>query len=487
MNQHRNKRRLRAHLVFIYGLMVFSVISIVAILILVILGYRYNAFDGKVEQGGLVQFDSRPSGATVAVDGTNLANRTASKITLTAGSHTIMMSRDGYGSWTKKVTVKPGSVLWLNYALLFPNKPTLSTAETFATVTSALPAPNEKKLATVSDDSGAIQVTTLDVDTPTTTKVTIPADNYTAAAEGEASSFELLQWDKDSRYLLMRYTHGTSHEYLSVDTQDSSAHNLTKGLGVDIMTVTFSASDANTVYLVNAAHELRRASVREMTMTGPLASNVSTVQASEKNLVVYATLPDDSGARTVGYVSSGAVKAKTIRSYSSLSADASLLGLSGTYYGEHYTVIAHGESVDILRGDLPTSENADELTLSSAGSFTITGGAQYLGFTSELNRLVYAQNSTTVATYDLELATITQNTLPADQHRHVEWIDGYHFGTTGDHNGSYAEYDGTNGVTFATNISDLPIVLSSGNKYLYYFVPTDASGVKLMRAKMTTN
>jgi len=75
--------------------MAIAVVSIVAILLLVIQGYRYNRFDGKLEQGGLVQFDSRPSAATVTVDDSTLANRTASKVTLSSGQHTITMSREG--------------------------------------------------------------------------------------------------------------------------------------------------------------------------------------------------------------------------------------------------------------------------------------------------------------------------------------------------------------------------------------------------------
>jgi flagellar basal body-associated protein FliL len=76
-----SKRRKRVQLTFIYMLMVLSIVSIVFVLILVVQGYRYNSYDGKVEQGGLVQFDSRPSGATVSVDDITLSARTASHST----------------------------------------------------------------------------------------------------------------------------------------------------------------------------------------------------------------------------------------------------------------------------------------------------------------------------------------------------------------------------------------------------------------------
>ena len=142
-----SKRKKRTQLAFIYFLMVLSVVSIVVVLILITQGYRFNHFDGKLEQGGLVQFNSRPTGATVSVDGMALANRTASKITLSAGPHEVMISREGYTTWKKTVNVKPGSVLWLNYAQLLPVAPKVSTGATYTGVVTPLVAPNHKKLA----------------------------------------------------------------------------------------------------------------------------------------------------------------------------------------------------------------------------------------------------------------------------------------------------------------------------------------------------
>ena len=44
-----SKRKKRTQLFFIYSLMITSVVAIVAILVLILLGYRFNRFDGKVE------------------------------------------------------------------------------------------------------------------------------------------------------------------------------------------------------------------------------------------------------------------------------------------------------------------------------------------------------------------------------------------------------------------------------------------------------
>ncbi|HPQ82798.1 MAG TPA: PEGA domain-containing protein, partial [Candidatus Saccharimonas sp.] len=96
MHRKTSKRRQRAQLTFVYMVMTFAVVASVATLMMIVLGYRFNRYDGKVEQGGLVQFDSRPSGAEVTLDTVQLANKTASKITATAGAHAVTMTKPGY-------------------------------------------------------------------------------------------------------------------------------------------------------------------------------------------------------------------------------------------------------------------------------------------------------------------------------------------------------------------------------------------------------
>lgn len=482
MNQRRNKRKLRTHLVFVYSLMIIAIICTVAVLILIIQGYRYNRYEGKIEQGGLVQFDSHPSGATVSTDGINLANKTASKITLAAGQHTVMISRDGYGSWTHDLTVKPGSVTWLNYALLYPNNPEQTTAATYGNVKSVLPARDNKHMAVMTDALGVIQLTALDTTEHLTEKITIASDSYTAPVEGESAEFTLLSWDKDSKYLLVRYVHGSAVEYLSIKADDGTARNLTKSLGVDISSVVYSPNDSNIVYIQTGAHELRSASLSEQTMSGPLAANVSSFSITDRSTLLYATLPDEKGARTVSYLTNGAAKTRIIKSYQ-LDAAAALSAVNGSYYGDHFVVIGHGDDVTIYRGDLPNSEEATDLSMDTVGSMKLPGGAAKLGFTSGSDRIVYAQRDAVVMTYDLELNRSSRVTLAAPATRGVDWIDGYHIGTTAGGNAVYSDYDGTNSVSVATNVADLPIVLASGDKYMYYFTTVDGS-TSLMRAKM---
>lgn len=472
MPRKTNKRRLRIQLTFIYTIMVLAVLAIVAVLVLVLQGYRFNHYDGKLEQGGLVQFDSQPSGAVVSVDGISLSNKTASKIILSAGDHTVDMTKSGYTTWKKDVSVKPGSVLWLNYTLLFPLSPVVSTATKYTAVTSALPSPDQHVMAVIADAAApTITLTTLNTDNPATTNISIPPAAFTQPTAGTAQSFSLVEWDKDSNLLLVRHDVNGKAEYLSVDTRDTShTVNISTGLGLDITSVAYALNDSNVLYILSTSHELRRVNISGMTMTGPLASDVSNFVVTEPQVVTYETLPDANDQRIVGYVSADSSKAKVLSSYSGLNG-ATLLASSGSYYGDHYVAILHNTTLDILQGNLPSSDSNAVLSLAPVATLTIAGGGDYLGFSPGDDRFIYVAKGTHIITYDLELNTTSTTTLQAPLTHDVQWLDGYHI-LTSNVNGYYYDFDGTNGQLFAGSTLDQPAVLSSGGKYLYYFIKT---------------
>lgn len=485
MHKPKSKLRERTQLVFIYGLMILTIISILTVLVLVIQGYRYNRFDGRIEQGGLVQFNSRPSGATVSVDTVELANKTASKITLTSGEHTVKFTRDNFSSWEKTVTVKPGGVLWLNYALLFPTSPRITKAAEFEQVTSVSTSPNRNWMAVVANPmQPAVQLIRLDNATPAIAATTIPTEAYSQAVNPATHTFTVESWDKNSESVIVRHNYDDKHEYLVVDLRgNGGTYNLTARLGVDVTKIVFSRGDSNILYLLTATKELRRATMSSSSLSGPLALNVSGFSATDEQSIIYETYADTSGKRSVGYVSGGNATSKVIASYE-LANDAGLSGRIGTYYGEKFLSVAHGTGLDIMKGTLPQSDSNSTLALDTVTRITLPNAPNVLGFSPGDNRMVYAQSGETVTTYDLELGTRSAVTLPATASRAVDWIDGFHIATTANGAATYYDYDGTNMRLIATSALDLPVALSSNDKFMYYFVAKENS-VQLQQIQMT--
>lgn len=74
---------------------------------------------GKIEQSGLIQIHSMPTGATVELDGSTIFSRTNLSRSLTAGEHSLKLSRDGYDTWQKTIKMSSGMLMRLHYPRLF--------------------------------------------------------------------------------------------------------------------------------------------------------------------------------------------------------------------------------------------------------------------------------------------------------------------------------------------------------------------------------
>lgn len=485
MHRQASKRRKRAQLTFIYLLMSLAVVISVAVLILVVQGYRFNRYDGKVEQGGLVQFDSRPSGAAVMVDTVNLANKTPSKITVTAGDHTVTLSRAGYNSWQKDVTVKPGSVLWLNYARMLPTTLQPTEAVSLSAVSGALVSPDRKWLAAVeAADTPTITVVDTNASTPFARKVTIAPGIYTAPPEGVAQEFTLQSWDQDSRYVLVKHTAGDRTEYISVDTRSGdNARNVSTLLGVDALSMTYHLADSQSVVIVTTLHEVRIGDLNAKTLSAPLLTNVGQVTQSDRSTLVYTTLPDESGARQSGYLTIGSSKPRVVRT--TTDSGATFYMRFGRYYNQNYVVVVNGDQTEILAGGLPASDSDTTLSWKRIALLQTIGGVDYFGFSPGENRFVYLQKGGEVTTYDLELLNSIHTTLATTSPRAIDWLDAYHMGTSSGGAASMVDFDGTNHQTIASNqVLDHPSFISEDNRFVYYFTAKE-NGVSLMRAKLT--
>ena len=98
--------------------MTISVIAIAVVATLAAMGFFVTG-NGKIEQSGLIQIHSMPTGATVEIDGNTVFSRTNLSRSLTPGEHSLKLSRDGYDSWQKTIKMSSGMLLRLYYPRLF--------------------------------------------------------------------------------------------------------------------------------------------------------------------------------------------------------------------------------------------------------------------------------------------------------------------------------------------------------------------------------
>lgn len=90
-------------------------------------GYDYDRKTNTIIQNGLILVEAQPGGAKIFL-GDHEESEDKARITTPAGTHKITISKDGYQSWSKVVSLEGGEVKSLKYAtLLYPTAKKLSS------------------------------------------------------------------------------------------------------------------------------------------------------------------------------------------------------------------------------------------------------------------------------------------------------------------------------------------------------------------------
>jgi hypothetical protein len=487
MYRRPSKKKELIKRIITYVAMTLSVLAIVSVLILVILGYRIDSDNGRIEQGALLQFDSSPSGASVAVDGKNLGSTTSTKTTVLAGTHKLVVQKSGYQPWQKSVDVKAGTLTWLNYILLVPISHSAQSVATYSSLYASLGTPDGKEmLVQQSPSDPTFQVVNLQSDDIKSTTVTIPTTAYSeATTAGMTHTFTISQWDAGDRYVLVQHTYGDKKEWLVLDTKNVAASkNVTTSLDLDISHIVFSGTSGNILYALSGT-DIRKLDLSAGTISRSLVSNVTNFDLYQPDIITYTgTDPVDATKSVVGFYRDGDSAPHVLRSVTT-DPNAPLHIATTHYFNEDYVAISEGNKVDITAGSYPSSGSDDNSSLAPFATFTFATNVDSLSFSIKGDYLL-AQAGATVESYNIEHMLTDDYTLTTDTNVTVpslQWLDDAH--TWSDYGGNLImrEYDGANAVTLNQSVSGQGVALTQNDKYIYSLGKT-ASGYDLQRVRL---
>lgn len=457
----QSKRAKLALRFFTYGVMTVATIVISALCILLALGYRFNDNSRSFEQGGLMQFRSAPQDAVITVDGKEQDFRTPGKLTVPAGRHDVSMTLEGYREWRKSVDIAAGQLLWLNYTRFIPNDITTKNIREFDTVAGALISPN-RRFAVIQPKSDEPKLIYADIRDETDVRyeeVIIPAKAY-ASASAAGHTFELLEWQLDGRYLLVRHRVGDSvNEVLRLDRQQpEEAVNISAKYGA-IQQLQFLGSNAGVVIAL-IGNELRRLEVDGETST-LLVNNVTFFELYRDDLIGF--IAERNGQRQVGVYKDDqeTLLAEFPIDETPLKVDVS------NYYNDDYLAYSHGKTVTIVR-------NPSEATVTSPRTNIIFNvdqpAVEWLYFANN-GRMLVAQHQASFTTYDLELEDTYRHSFTTSKPvtRPFKWFDDYNLYADLDGNLRIIEYDGTNERALTSVAEGYPVSISENGEAMFSF------------------
>ena len=219
MHDPKGRQRDLAKRTLTYATMTISVIVLVAVSLFLVLCYSVDR-DGQPEQGGLVQFRSFPTGASVHIDGAKQNFTTNNKKNTSPGYHNVAMDLKGYRGWSKNFDLGRGELLWLN-ALLIPKQITTESAQSFDQLAGTKVSPDKNWIAVVENPSQA-KLKIIDIRDEKKPKVTELAIPVITAKPEPGDVFRVVEWDVGSRYILVTHTSGKKTEWLSLDRSDAA-------------------------------------------------------------------------------------------------------------------------------------------------------------------------------------------------------------------------------------------------------------------------
>ena len=467
---------------FSYGAM--TVVTVIGTIVLVFfaMGYRFDT-NFHFAQGGLVQFNSFPSGASLVVDGKKQSFPTPGSANFSVGGHAISLSLAGYDTWDKTISLAPGQLRWLSYVRLIPQKIVTDNGRDFDSLTSLMPSPDKHWILLQTSPSAPV-FTLVDMSDPTKLKYSelqLP-DAALLKTNGQYGTFSVVEWDSGSQYILLKQQNNAQAVFIRVDrSKPETAINISTQFGFTISDAHFSGGNANVVF-ANTGGFLRRLDLGNGSASDVLASNVQQFTVLGDSEVAFVAQTSQPISEMIGIWQSA--KTTTVKTINSA---VPVMIAYQSYEGHNYLAIARNDSsvVDILR-DPDSSPSKDATAIFAQLDLRTT--PQRLNF-SPGSRMVLAQSNNYLAVFDLEEIQPHQAMLnfSAAVTNSLYWLDDFYLWSDAGNEAHIFEFDGTNAHSLGVIQSGLGATLSSDGKFLFSIGKTTAGKYDLQVTHLTTS
>lgn len=504
--RERQRRRQKLKVFIAEAGMVFSIFAIVVVATLASMGFFVSS-SGTIEQSGLMQLHSFPTGATVELDGSTLFSRTNLSRSLTAGEHSIVLRRDGYDTWSKTIKMYSGMLIRLRYPRLFlldrqqervarlgQELEFYSPSDDNAYILYSVKSDPVWNLISVRGDEA--RTTRLDM-----SKV-LPGVSEDQKFDGRIES---LDWSENSDYVTVKVNVADRSEWILVNLKDpAQSLNLTQTFGLNFTQVEMTDGSASQLYALEN-HQLRKINTNDRTISRVLLNGVQSF-ANEGTNVIYVMekTEGDEKTKTVGVYRDGEKAGTTIavvqpddNAYVALTKyfDEDYIAFvvndrATVYYGAVPSYRERAEETDfsgmkILIEDVPLAAEPDSLTVSPEGEYVVARkGEQFMVIDLDMGDL-YEYRAGTMALNWLDDSMM----MKSEGGELVVW-DFDHTNQrvlvqtkNADQDESEEKQDPSVTTLSTARVARYPAIVSENSKWIYYLVRSN-EGLVLVREKI---
>lgn len=458
MDAEKKQRRQSLKVLFSEAVMVLAVIISVVVLALVVSGYWINS-DFKVERQGMLQIASLPTGAEVNIDGdTAWLQRTDTSKVLPSGEHSIVLSKEGYDSWSKTINIKEGLLYRIHYPRLFLNNRTPEKQIKLDGVTKTLISPDYNSVVLI-NGTAKWQLLNLREEKPTSSKIDISkvfsGVSFTKDAKDGIFSDKILDanWDRDASHILfkVRTKEGDKIEWILFDVKNpEKSLNLTKEFSSDFDTIKILDNSSNTLMAIQSGN-LRKIDVSARSISAVLAKNVIDFDHYFNEIVFTAKQPSHPDQPYyIGSLKTNDTKAKELFSTASMAQ-----AVVSQFYDQEYYSLLEGNHLEVF--------TKDDLEEKAKYDLSFTPDHIKVGHNGEF---IIMYKGSQIASLDMEAGAVREWQVEG---KTFAWLDNDMIYTVKDGELIVYDYDGYNRRVLAKNVSDSFSVGITDNKWLYYF------------------
>lgn len=444
------------------AIMVVAVAITVIVLALLVSGYWLNS-DFKVERNGMLQISSVPTGANVEIDdhASSWLERTNSSKILSSGEHTVTLTKDGYDSWSKTISITEGLLYRLHYPRLFRNNRTASSVLSTTNYTQATVSSDHNSLLLTNDttkwafinlDSNKIAPREIDI-SKLFSGVSLAEGAEVGLFTGEILSFD---WDYDSEHILIQSKNGDEIEWVLLDINHvDRSFNLNREFGTSFSDIVILDNNSNNL-LVTRNNNLHRINVPSRQISGILVNDVISYDHFGNEVVFSARHSGDQLSESpadyyIGFFKTGDDE---ITEMEDLDAPAQVV--ISKFYDSKYITVVTNQSITVHQKD-------DYSTDIASYEISFVPDLVEVGHDGEY---IILTHGTQIATLDFEASLVREWSIESD---YYGWLDNDMLYAVSDGNLIVYDYDGLNRRIIADNVSShFPASITS-DKWLYYF------------------
>lgn len=439
--------------------MVIAIICLVVLTTMVATGYNVKpSDDGLIERTGLVAIQSLPTGANITIDGEDVFGWTNLSRSMTQGEHEVILSKDGYESWSKTISVTAGLYYRLNYPRLFLKERTTEKLEDFSEIEQVSFAKDGNLMLAIPKESLKWQIWKVNEERPSMTELNL-SKAFPDTNSSVFSGVKVEAWSGNNQRVLMRTQDG---QWFLIDVKNvEKSVNLSEKFGMEFSSVRIANDSATEMYALENSH-LRMIDIENNKVSSILVENVESFYNMKSDLI-YVTLPNKKNEFETGFYLKGNKEHITLSQMAFDENKPNVLVAMGEYYGEYYAFEFVNDQVGIYKSERLPSSSEDDLFEAII--------VEKIGFVP--NRITVVgdgglfamQNDSQRAIFDVESMKFGKFSSDSE----TRWLDDFMMYEIHDGQLNVMDFDNENQRSVVSDAKDgSEIKISKNNKWIYF-------------------